>query len=138
VSDDLAVTRSVRVPRRELDVSFSTSGGAGGQHANRNATRVVLRFDVAASEALSAGQRDRVLAKVGPEIRVVADDERSQVRNRDIAEQRFVERLRDALHVDRKRKPTKPTKGSKRRRVDAKKRRGQTKRQRRKPGRDDW
>lgn len=138
MSDDLAVTRSVRVPRRELDVSFSTSGGAGGQHANRNATRVVLRFDVAASEALSAGQRDRVLAKVGPEIRVVADDERSQVRNRDIAEQRFVERLRDALHVDRKRKPTKPTKGSKRRRVDAKKRRGQTKRQRRKPGRDDW
>lgn len=138
MSDDLAVTRSVRVPRRELDLSFSTSGGAGGQHANRNATRVELRFDVTASEALSSAQRERVLAKVGPQIRVVADDERSQVRNRDIAEQRFVERLREALHVERKRKPTKPTKGSKRRRVDAKKRRGQTKRQRRSPGRDDW
>jgi ribosome-associated protein len=126
------------VPRRELDLSFSTSGGAGGQHANRNATRVELRFDVTASEALSSAQRERVLAKVGPQIRVVADDERSQVRNRDIAEQRFVERLREALHVERKRKPTKPTKGSKRRRGDAKKRRGQTKRQRRSPGRDDW
>lgn len=138
MSDDLAVTRSVRVPRRELDVTFSTSGGAGGQHANRNATRVELRFDVAASEALTVAQRDRVLAKVGPEIRVVADDERSQVRNRDIAERRFVERLRDALHVDRKRTPTKPTKGSKRRRLDAKKRRSETKRQRRTPRRDDW
>jgi ribosome-associated protein len=138
VSDDLAVTRSVRVPRRELDVSFSTSGGAGGQHANRNATRVELRFDVASSEALSSAQRERVLAKVGPQIRVVADDERSQARNRDIAEQRFVERLREALYVERKRKATRPTKGSQRRRVDAKKRRGQTKRQRRKPGRDDW
>jgi ribosome-associated protein len=138
VSDDLAVTRSVRVPRRELDVSFTTSGGAGGQHANRNATRVVLRFDVAASEALSPSQRERVLAKVGPEIRVVADDERSQTRNRDIAEQRFVERLRDALHVERTRKATRPTRGSKRRRVEAKKRRGETKRQRRRPRRDDW
>lgn len=137
MSDDLAVTRSVRVPRRELDVSFSTSGGAGGQHANRNATRVELRFDVAASESLSSAQRERVLAKVGSEIRVVADDERSQLRNRDIAEQRFVERLRDALHVERKRTATKPTKGSKRRRLDAKKRRSETKRQRRKPGRHD-
>ncbi len=138
MSDDLAVTRSVRVPRRELDVSFSTSGGAGGQHANRNATRVELRFDVAASEALSSAQRERVLAKAGPEIRVVADDERSQARNREIAEQRFVERLRNALHVERTRRPTKPTKGSKRRRLDAKKRRSETKRQRRAPRRDDW
>jgi ribosome-associated protein len=138
MSDDLAVTRSVRVPRRELDVSFSTSGGAGGQHANRNATRVELRFDVAASEALSPAQRERVIAKAGPEIRVVADDERSQARNREIAEQRFVERLRTALHVERMRQPTKPTKGSKRRRLDAKKRRSETKRQRRAPRRDDW
>ena len=138
MSDDLAVTRTVRVPRRELDVSFSTSGGAGGQHANRNATRVELRFDVAASAALSPSQRDRVIAKVGPEIRVVADDERSQLRNRDIAERRLVERLKEALHVERPRTPTKPTKGSQRRRVEAKKRRGDTKRQRRKPGRNDW
>jgi ribosome-associated protein len=138
VSDDLVVTRTVHVPRRELEVSFSTSGGPGGQHANRNATRVELRFDVAASAALSPTQRERVIAKLGPEIRVVADDERSQLRNRDIAERRLVERLKEALHVERPRTPTKPTKGSQVRRVESKKRRGDTKRQRQKPGRNDW
>jgi ribosome-associated protein len=138
MSDDLVVTRSVRIPRRELDVSFSASGGPGGQHANKNATRVDLRFDVESSTAFSPGQRERVLAKLGPEVRISADGERSQLRNRDSAEQRLVERIRDALRVERKRKATKPTKGSKRRRVDAKKQRGETKRQRRKPTRNDW
>ncbi|MEQ8436012.1 MAG: alternative ribosome rescue aminoacyl-tRNA hydrolase ArfB [Ilumatobacter fluminis] len=138
MSDDLVVTRSVRIPRRELEVSFSASGGPGGQHANKNATRVDLRFDVESSSAFSASQRDRVRSKLGPEVRVSADDERSQLRNRELAEQRLADRLRDALRVERKRKATKPTKGSKRRRLDAKKRRGETKRQRRKPTRNDW
>lgn len=138
MADDLVVTGSVSVPRRELDLSFSTSGGAGGQHANRNATRVELRFDVASSSALSDSQRARVMSRVGSEIRVVVDDERSQLRNRDIAEQRLVERLQQALHVERKRKATKPTKGSKRRRAEAKKQRSDTKKQRRKPSRHDW
>ena len=138
MSDDLVVTRSVRIPRRELEVSFSASGGPGGQHANKNATRVDLRFDVESSSAFSESQRARVVGKLGPEVRVSADDERSQLRNRDLAEQRLADRLRSALHVERPRKATKPTKGSKRRRVDAKKRRGETKKQRRKPTRNDW
>ncbi len=138
MSDDLVVTRSVRIPRRELEVSFSASGGPGGQHANKNATRVDLRFDVESSSAFSASQRDRVRSKLGSEVRVSADDERSQLRNRELAEQRLADRLRDALRVERTRKATKPTKGSKRRRLDAKKRRGETKRQRRKPTRNDW
>jgi len=138
MSDDLVVTRSVRVPRRELQVSFSASGGPGGQHANRNATRVDLRFDVASSSAFTPGQRDRVIAKLGSEIRVSADDERSQLRNRELAEERLVDRLRDALRVERRRRPTKPTAGSKRRRLQAKQRRSETKRQRRRPARDDW
>lgn len=137
MDDDLVVTGSVRVPRRELEVSFSTSGGAGGQHANRNATRVEIRFDVATSEAFSASQRQRVIERLGPIVRVVADDQRSQTRNRELAEQRLADRLRSALHVERPRRPTKPTKGSKRRRVDAKKRRSETKRQRRRPTHDD-
>jgi ribosome-associated protein len=138
MSDDLVVTRSVRVPKRELQLSFSASGGPGGQHANRNATRVDLRFDVAGSSAFSASQRDRVLEKLGPEIRISVDDARSQLRNRDLAEQRLVERLRGALHVDRPRTATKPTKGSKRRRLDAKKQRSQKKQQRQRPTRNDW
>lgn len=138
MSDDLVVTRSVRIPRRELEVSFSASGGPGGQHANKNATRVDLRFDVESSSAFSESQRARVVGKLGPEVRISADDERSQLRNRDLAEQRLADRLRSALHVERPRKATKPTKGSKRRRVDAKKRRGETKKQRRKPTRNDW
>lgn len=138
MSDDLVVTRSVRIPRRELEVSFSASGGPGGQHANKNATRVDLRFDVESSSAFSASQRDRVRSKLGSEVRVSVDDERSQLRNRELAEQRLADRLRDALRVERTRKATKPTKGSKRRRLDAKKRRGETKRQRRKPTRNDW
>ncbi len=136
-TDHLIVTRSVRVPRRELQVSFTPSGGPGGQHANRSSTRVELRFDVASSSAFGPGQRQRVLERLGPEVRVVADDERSQTRNRALAEERLVARLQSALHVERPRKRTKPTKGSQRRRLDAKSRRGEVKRQRRRPTRDD-
>lgn len=135
--DDLIVTRSVRVPRSELQVSFTASGGPGGQHANRSHTRVDLRFDVAASSAFSEAQRERVLERLGPEVRVVADDERSQTRNRALAEERLVARLRSALHVDRPRRATKPTRGSQRRRMDAKSRRGEVKRQRRRPSPDE-
>ncbi len=137
MGDELIVTRSVRIPRRELRFTASTSGGAGGQHANRNATRVELRFDVAASSSLGPRQRERVLARLGPVVRVVVDDERSQLRNRALAEQRLADRLRDALRVDRPRRPTRPTKASKARRLDAKRRRSEVKRQRRAPRRDD-
>jgi ribosome-associated protein len=135
--DHLVVTRSVRVPRSELQVSFAASGGPGGQHANRSNTRVDLRFDVGASTAFSDAQRSRVIERLGSEVRVVVDDERSQMRNRALAEERLVARLQSALHVERPRRATKPTKSSQRRRMDAKTKRGDVKRQRRKPSHDD-
>ena len=137
MDDDLIVTSNVRVPRSELRFSFSASGGPGGQHANRSNTRVELRFDVASSTAFGPGQRARVIERLGDEVRVVVDDERSQTRNRALAEERLVGRLKSALYVEPPRRKTRPTRGSQRRRVDAKKRRGQTKQMRRKPGRDD-
>jgi ribosome-associated protein len=135
--DALVVTRSVRIPRHELEVSFGPSGGPGGQHANRSHTRVELRFDVASSSAFGAGQRARVMERLGAEIRIVADDERSQLRNRALAERRLVERLQAALHVAPTRRATKPTRASKQRRLAAKQRRGDVKRQRARPPRDD-
>jgi ribosome-associated protein len=137
-SDDrLRVTDSVRVPRHELVATFSSSGGPGGQHANKAATRVELSLDVETSAAFSESQRERVVSKLGTVVRVVADDERSQLRNRAIAEERLAAKLRDALHVPRRRRPTQPTRGSQRRRVEAKKQRGATKRQRQPPSVDD-
>ncbi len=131
------VTDSVRIPRHELVTAFSVSGGPGGQHANKTATRVEVVFDVQASSALSETQRARVLAKLGPVVRVVADDERSQLRNRSLAEERLVAKLRDALHVPRSRRATRPTRGAQQRRVEAKKQRSETKRYRRPPSPDD-
>ncbi len=135
--DRLVVTDAVRIPRHELVVSFSASGGPGGQHANKAATRAELTFDVGASSAFSDTQRARVLAKLGPIVRVAADDERSQLRNRSLAEERLAAKLASALHVPRRRRATQPTRGSQRRRVEAKKQRGETKRHRRPPGLDD-
>jgi ribosome-associated protein len=134
VPDPLVVTRSVRIPRHELLVTYSTSGGPGGQHANRSHTRVELRFDVESSTAFGPVQRQRVIDRLGPEIRVVVDDERSQLRNRALAEQRLAERLREALHVDPPRRATKPSRSSQERRISSKQRRGQLKQTRRKPG----
>jgi ribosome-associated protein len=135
--DVLVVTRSVRIPRRELEVRFSPAGGPGGQHANRSATRVELTFDVAASEALSEAQRALVLERLGPVVRVVADDERSQHRNRSLAEQRLAGRLATALHVARPRRATRPSRGATERRLASKKRRSATKDARRRPGSGD-
>lgn len=135
--DRLVVTSSVRIPRHELDVKFSSSGGPGGQHANKTATRAELTFDVEASGAFTDAQRERVRRALGPVVRVVADDERSQLRNRALAEERLASRLRAALHVDRPRRPTRPTRGSQQRRVDAKKQRGDIKRGRQRPSTDD-
>jgi ribosome-associated protein len=130
------VSRGVKVPRSELTVRFSASGGPGGQHANKAATRVELTFDVANSPSLLPSQRSRVLERIGPVLRVVVDEERSQVRNRAIAEERLVGRLAAALHVEAPRRKTKPSRGAKRRRMDEKKQRSQTKANRRKPPMD--
>lgn len=131
--DDLPIARGVRVPRRELEVSFSASGGPGGQHANKAATRVELVFDVESSSALLPVQRQRVIDRLGPVIRIVVDDERSQLRNRAIAEERFVARLAAALHVEAPRRKTKPSRGAKERRLQGKKQRSQTKANRKPP-----
>lgn len=127
MEDVLHVSRSLTIPVGELDVRFSPSGGPGGQHANRAHTRVEVRFDVAGSPSLGPRQRARLLEKLGDEVRVVCDDERSQHRNRTIALERLRARLEGALRVEKPRRPTRPSLGAKRRRLDAKKRRGDVK-----------
>jgi ribosome-associated protein len=129
----IRVTRSVAIPRSEIDLRFSRSSGPGGQHAQRTETRVDARFDVEASSALTETQKRRVVARAGPVLRAIAQDERSQSRNRELAIDRLVEQLREALRVKRKRRPTKPTRESRERRLEGKRRRSETKRRRRPP-----
>jgi ribosome-associated protein len=131
--ESIRVTRSVLLPLAEIELRFSRSSGPGGQHAQKTETRVEAIFDVEASETLSARQKQRVQAKVGPVLRAVAQDERSQARNRELAVDRLAEALRKALRVERRRVPTKPTARSKERRLEAKRRRSETKRLRRRP-----
>ncbi len=127
------MTRSVAIPLAEIELRFSRSSGPGGQHAQRTESRVEAVFDVEASAALSPAQKRRVIAKAGPVLRALAQDERSQWRNRELAIERLVETLREALRVPRRRRPTKPTAASRARRLEAKRRRAETKRLRRRP-----
>ena len=131
--ESIQVTRSVSLPRSEIDFRFSRSSGPGGQHAQKSDTRVEASFDVEASTALSEAQKRRVVGKAGPVLRAIAQDERSQWRNRELATERLVEALREALRVPRRRRPTKPTKASRERRLEQKRRRSDTKRLRRPP-----
>jgi len=117
--------------RSEFAFRFSRSSGPGGQHAQKSSTRAEALFDVEESEALSVAEKKRVLAKLGPVVRAAAQDERSQLRNRELATDRVIEQLREATKVQRKRRPTKPTAASRERRLDEKKRRGRTKQLRR-------
>ena len=132
-TESIRVTRSVVVPLSEIELRTSRSSGPGGQHAQKSETRVEAVFDVEASSALSDAQKRRVLAKAGPVIRAIAQDERSQLRNRELAIERLTEALRKALRVERRRVPTKPTAASKERRLEGKKRRSQVKRLRQPP-----
>ena len=125
------MTRSVVLPRAEIQLRFSRSSGPGGQHAQKSETRVEAVFDVEASNALTDIQKRRVVARAGPVLRALAQDERSQLRNRELAVERLVEQLRRALRVERQRVPTKPTEASRRRRLEDKQRRSRTKRLRR-------
>ena len=117
--------------RSEIAFRFSRSSGPGGQHAQKSSTRAEALFDVEQSTGLTAAERRRVLEKLGPVVRAVAQDERSQLRNRELATERIVEQLRDAVRVRRRRRPTKPTVASREQRLEGKRRRGQTKRLRR-------
>jgi ribosome-associated protein len=131
--DRIRVTRSVVLPLADVQLRFSRSSGPGGQHANTSETRVEASLDVEASSALTEVQKRRVVARAGPVLRAVAQDERSQLRNRELAVERLVEQLRQALKVERRRVATKPTAASRERRLESKKRRSQTKRLRRPP-----
>ncbi|HUQ22941.1 MAG TPA: alternative ribosome rescue aminoacyl-tRNA hydrolase ArfB [Gaiellaceae bacterium] len=131
--DSIRVTRSVVLPVGEVELRFSRSSGPGGQHANTAETRVEAILHVESSTALTEAQKRRVVEKAGPTLRAIAQDERSQWRNRELAVERIVEQLRQALKVERRRVATKPTKASRERRLDSKKRRGETKKLRRPP-----
>jgi ribosome-associated protein len=131
--ESIRVTRSVTLPRSEIELRFSRSSGPGGQHAQKTESRAEAVFDVEASAALTETQKRRVIAKAGPVLRAVAQEERSQWLNRERAIERVADQLREALKVERRRRPTKPTAAAKERRLEQKRRRSQTKRLRQPP-----
>ena len=127
------MTKTVAIPVSEIELRFSRSSGPGGQHAQKTETRVEAVFDVDPSVGLTAAQKARVKRRAGPVLRAIAQDERSQSRNRELAIERLVAALRDALKVERRRRRTKPTAASRERRLQQKRRRGELKQQRRPP-----
>ncbi len=133
----IVVNDQLTIPDAELEWRFSPSGGPGGQHANRANTRVELVWDITGSPSLSDRRRQRLGDKLGATVSVVADDERSQSRNREIAERRLAARVREALVVEKPRRPTKPSRGARERRLKQKRGRSQDKRLRRRPSTDD-
>jgi ribosome-associated protein len=137
MEDPMPVGRNTAIPLREVVVRASRSSGPGGQHANVTASRIEAVFDVAASSALNDEQKRRVIARVGPRVVAVAQDARSQARNRELALQRLRRRLTAALAVARPRRATRPTHSSVTRRLDSKRLRAERKRGRRPPGPDD-
>jgi ribosome-associated protein len=133
MDDPLRIGRQAEVPLAEIELRTSRSSGPGGQHANVTASRVEAVFDVCASQALSEEQQERIMARLGPVVRAVAQDTRSQARNRELALERLRGRLEGALTVQRPRRATRQTSASRRRRAEAKRRRGELKRLRRPP-----
>ena len=134
MDDPLHIGHGAAVPLAEVELRTSRSSGPGGQHANVTASRVEAVFDVEASRSLSDEHKRRVMARCGPVVRATAQDTRSQARNRELALERLRSRLAAALAVQRPRRATKPTTASRRRRLDSKRRRGDLKRTRRRPG----
>jgi len=131
--ESIRVTRSVSIDPAEIELRVSRSSGPGGQHANTSETRVEAIFDVEASTSLTQRQKTRIAAKAGAVLRAVAQDERSQARNRELAVERLIAKLADALHVERRRKPTRPTQAARERRLASKRRRAKVKRNRATP-----
>jgi ribosome-associated protein len=136
IEDPLPITRTVAIPLAEIELRASRSSGPGGQHANVTASRIEAVFDVMGSSALSPEQKARIRARLGPRVTAVSQDARSQARNRELALTRLQDRLTRALHVPKARRPTRATKASKVRRLDAKRRQGAKKANRRRPGDD--
>jgi ribosome-associated protein len=133
MEDPMPITRDVALPLSEVELRASRSSGPGGQHANVTASRIEAVFDVNASQALSDEQKRRISARCGPRVTAVAQDARSQSRNRELALERLRQRLATALHVPRSRRATRPTKASRERRLESKRRAGGKKAARRRP-----
>ena len=131
--ESIQVTSRLAIPLEEVELRYSRSSGPGGQHAQKTETRVEAVFDVARSATLSEAQKRRLTARAGPVVRAVAQDERSQSRNRELALERLGEAIRGGVRVPRKRRPTKPTAASRERRLEGKKRRASVKRMRQRP-----
>jgi ribosome-associated protein len=136
-TDHLRINGTLAIPLAEIELRASRSSGPGGQHANVTASRIEAVFDVGASEALSDGERQRLLAKLGPRVTAIAQDTRSQTRNRELALERLRERIAAALVVQRTRRDTRPSRGAKERRLKGKRVRSDVKRGRQRPSRDD-
>lgn len=133
VRDRVRVNRTLSLPVREISFKASRSSGPGGQHANKSETRIEASFDVMASGTLTETQKLRVVAKAGAVLKAVAQDERSQLRNKDLAAERIAKLLAQALKTEKKRVPTKPSQGAVQARIDDKKQRSQVKRLRQTP-----
>ena len=127
------MTSRLAIPLEEVELRYSRSSGPGGQHAQKTETRVEAVFDVARSATLSEAQKRRLTPRVGPVVRAVAQDERSQSRNRELALERLGASIRAGVRVPRKRRPTKPSAASRERRLEGKKRRASVKRMRQPP-----
>ena len=125
------------IPLAEIELKTSRSSGPGGQHANVTASRVEAVFDVRASHSLPPGLKERIIRKAGPVVRAVAQDARSQARNRALALERLEAKLTEALRVPRRRRPTRPGRAARERRLESKRRRSMTKRSRERPDFDD-
>jgi ribosome-associated protein len=137
MEDPMRVGHHAEIPLREITIRASRSSGPGGQHANKTESRIEAVFDVAASAALSDEQKRRIMARCGPRVVATAQDTRNQAHNRELALVRLHSRLESSLHVSRPRAATRPTKSSRRRRMQAKLRQAERKRQRRTPGADE-
>ena len=137
MAEELRIDERLAIPLAEIELRASRSSGPGGQHANVTASRVEAVFDVEASRSLDEGRRVRLLERLGPVVTAVAQDGRSQYRNRELALSRLATKLAAALRVRKHRRPTRPTKASRRRRLDAKRRTGERKQARRRPSSDD-
>ena len=133
MADELRVNEGLTIPIGEIELRASRSSGPGGQHANVTASRVEAVFDVRASATLDESQRDRLLRRAGPVVTAVAQEARGQARNRELALERLGERLAAALVVPRRRRPTKPSRAARQRRLEGKRRVGERKRGRRRP-----
>jgi ribosome-associated protein len=131
--DRLEIEGGVSIPLAEIELRASRSSGPGGQHANVTASRIEASFDVDASEALTAEQKRRIAERAGARVTAVAQDARSQARNRELALERLAERLAAALRRPKKRRPTRPSRAAKERRLEHKRRTSQRKRERRRP-----